>query len=213
MTGLSRRERALVASGVARFAGVDEAGRGPLAGPVVAAAVMFAPSIRIEGVHDSKQLTANERAELAERIRASAESWAIGVAEPEEIDRVNILQASIIAMHRAIEALQPRPELLLVDGNQFHHPALPFETIVRGDATCFSIAAASILAKEHRDCIMTQLAVVYPQYDFASNKGYPTPGHIEAIRLHGTSPVHRRSFTVRQLSPQLAIFDRHEFES
>lgn len=213
MIGLSQRERALLASGIVRFAGVDEAGRGPLAGPVVAAAVMFDRSVRIKGVRDSKQLRSHERAELAELIRARAESWAVGVAEPQEIDHVNILQASILAMHRAIETLQPCPELLLVDGNHFHHPSLPFETIVHGDATCFSIAAASILAKVHRDCIMAQLAVVYPQYDFASNKGYPTPGHIEAIRVHGISPIHRRSFTVKKLSPQLAIFDEDELES
>jgi ribonuclease HII len=207
MTGFSSLEFDLLAAGWQCIAGLDEAGRGPLAGPVVAAAVVFSPDCRLEGVDDSKALKESAREELADRIRSCALDWAIGACTPEEIDRENILQASIHAMHRAVSGLHGVPAYLLVDGNRFHHPFLPFRTVVHGDATCFSIAAASILAKVERDRIMRELDVSWPAYGFARHKGYPTRAHIEALRLHGPSPVHRRSFTVKALVTTREIFD------
>lgn len=196
----------LIASGVSRFAGVDEAGRGPLAGPVVAAAVMFPPDCRIDGVADSKTLSAVHREEAARRIRDAAWSYGLGMATPEEIDAMNILQATMLAMHRAVAAMDPAPAFLLVDGNRFAHDTLPFRTVVKGDAICFGIAAASILAKVERDTIMSDLDVLYPQYGFARHKGYPTAAHVAALHEHGPSPVHRRSFTVKSLSTQPGVF-------
>jgi ribonuclease HII len=196
----------LIASGVSRFAGVDEAGRGPLAGPVVAAAVMFPPDCRIDGVADSKTLSAGQREDAARRIRAAAWSWGIGLATPEEIDAINILQATLLAMRRAVAAMDPAPAFLLVDGNRFAHDTLPFRTVVKGDALCLGIAAASILAKVERDAIMLDLDILYPQYGFARHKGYPTAAHVTALREHGPSPVHRRSFTVKSLSTQPGVF-------
>lgn len=207
MNGYSRMEFDLFARGRQRIAGVDEAGRGPLAGPVVAAAVILAPDCRIEGVSDSKKLTAAAREEAAARIRACAFAWATGSCTPGEIDTHNILQASILAMHRAVEALPAPPDFLLVDGNRFHHPALPFETVVRGDALCFSIAAASILAKVERDRVMCALDARYPDYGFARHKGYPTRAHVDALRRLGPTPEHRRSFSVKALMSQGEIFD------
>jgi ribonuclease HII len=192
-------ERALHAAGHALLAGVDEAGRGPLAGPVVAAAVIFAPGTVIEGIDDSKILTAARRETLAVEIRERAVAWGIGLAEHDEIDDVNILEATMRAMRRAVDGLRTRPDFLLVDGNRFHHPALPFRTVVRGDARCFSIAAASVLAKVHRDALMREADRRYPAYGFAQHKGYPTAAHIDAIRHHGRSPIHRLSFHVRGL--------------
>lgn len=196
----------LIASGVSRFAGVDEAGRGPLAGPVVAAAVMFPPDCCIDGVADSKTLSAGQREEAARRIREAAWSWGIGLATPEEIDAINILQATLLAMRRAVAAMDPAPAFLLVDGNRFAHDTLPFRTVVKGDALCLGIAAASILAKVERDAIMQDLDILYPQYGFARHKGYPTEAHVTALREHGPSPVHRRSFTVKSLSTQPGVF-------
>lgn len=207
MHGFGQIECDLVASGITRFAGVDEAGRGPLAGPVVAAAVMFTPGSRIDGIADSKALTAGQREESAERIRAGALSFGIGLASAAEIDEINILQASFLAMRRAVAAMAEPPEFLLVDGNRFAHDTLPFRTVVKGDAVCFSIAAASILAKVERDAIMLRLDAEYPQYGFARHKGYPTAAHVETLRRHGPSPEHRRSFTVKSLSvEQMGIF-------
>lgn len=196
----------LIASGVTRFAGVDEAGRGPLAGPVVAAAVMFLPGTVIEGVADSKVLNPAQRAAAAGTIRAQALSFGIGLATPEEIDALNILQASMLAMRRAIAAMDTPPAFLLVDGNRFAHATLPFRTVVKGDALCFSIAAASILAKEERDGIMHLLDAQFPQYGFARHKGYPTVAHVAALRAYGPCEIHRRSFTVKSLSEQMGIF-------
>ena len=207
MNGFSALEFDLLADGWQSIAGLDEAGRGPLAGPVVAAAVVFSPNCRLDGVDDSKALMERAREELADRLRACALSWAIGMCTPEEIDEKNILQASILAMHRAADNLASVPGFLLVDGNRFHHPFLPFQTVVRGDAKCFSIAAASILAKVERDRIMRELDVTYPEYGFARHKGYPTRAHVEALRLHGPTPVHRRSFTVKALVTTREIFD------
>ena len=207
MNGYSTREFDLLARGMHAIAGVDEAGRGPLAGPVVAAAVIFDPGIRIEGVGDSKVLNAGQREELAAQIQRNARAWAVASSSPGEIDEINILQASILAMHRAVDALPVAPDYLLVDGNRFHHPLLRFETVVKGDALCFSIAAASILAKVERDGIMCALDAEYPDYGFARHKGYPTRGHIEALRRHGPCELHRRSFTVKAFTEQLGVFD------
>jgi ribonuclease HII len=179
----------------ALIAGVDEAGRGPLAGPVVAAAVILSPDHPIAGLADSKALSPSRREALAEEIRRQAMCWAIGLAEAEEIDRVNILQASLLAMQRAVAALTSRPEKVLVDGNQCPRLACPVEAIVKGDATVASISAASILAKVHRDRLMLDLDARYPLYGFRRHKGYPTADHLRALTDHGVSPIHRRSFS------------------
>ena len=175
--------------------GCDEAGRGCLAGPVVAAAVILPERFAHPLLNDSKQLTETQRELLRPIIEAEALSWGIGVCSPEEIDQLNILQASITAMHRAIDQLVLSPELLLIDGNRFRpYPGIPHECIVKGDATYRSIAAASILAKTERDRMMLELAQQYPGYGFAEHKGYPTPQHRAALAELGPSPVHRLSF-------------------
>ena len=175
--------------------GCDEAGRGCLAGPVVAAAVILPEHFAHPLLNDSKQLTETQRELLRPIIEAEALSWGIGVCSPEEIDQLNILQASITAMHRAIDQLVLSPELLLIDGNRFRpYPGIPHECIVKGDATYRSIAAASILAKTERDRMMLELAQQYPGYGFAEHKGYPTPQHRVALAELGPSPVHRLSF-------------------
>jgi ribonuclease HII len=174
--------------------GVDEAGRGPLAGPVYAAAVILDPARRIRGLDDSKQLAPDVRLELAGRIRSRALAWAVASASVEEIDAFNILQASLLAMHRAVAALSVVPELALIDG--LHCPPLPIATraIVDGDARVKAISAASILAKTARDAEMVRLAERYPQYGFERHKGYPTPEHLELLRRFGPCEVYRRSF-------------------
>ena len=175
--------------------GCDEAGRGCLAGPVVAAAVILPERFAHPLLNDSKQLSESQRELLRPLIEAEALSWGIGVCSPEEIDQLNILQASITAMHRAIDQLVLSPELLLIDGNRFRpYPGIPHECIVKGDATYRSIAAASILAKTERDRMMLELAQQYPGYGVAEHKGYPTPQHRAALAELGTSPVHRLSF-------------------
>lgn len=175
--------------------GCDEAGRGCLAGPVVAAAVILPEHFAHPLLNDSKQLSESQRELLRPIIEAEALSWGIGVCSPEEIDQLNILQASITAMHRAIDQLVLSPELLLIDGNRFRpYPGIPHECIVKGDATYRSIAAASILAKTERDRLMLELAQLYPGYGFAEHKGYPTPQHRAALAELGPSPVHRLSF-------------------
>ena len=175
--------------------GCDEAGRGCLAGPVVAAAVILPERFAHPLLNDSKQLTETQRELLRPIIEAEALSWGIGVCSPEEIDQLNILQASITAMHRAVDQLVLSPELLLIDGNRFRpYPGIPHECIVKGDATYRSIAAASILAKTERDRMMLELAQLYPGYGFAEHKGYPTPQHRAALAELGPSPVHRLSF-------------------
>lgn len=178
-------------------AGCDEAGRGCLAGSVFAAAVILPPDYQNELLNDSKQLTEKRRYALREVIERDAVAWAVGVVTPEEIDHINILNASILAMHRALDQLGVRPEAVIVDGNRFKpYGALPYATIVKGDGKYLSIAAASILAKTYRDDYMNKLDNEYPQYDWHSNKGYPTKNHREAIRLHGATPYHRRSFNL-----------------
>ena len=175
--------------------GCHEAGRGCLAGPVVAAAVILPERFAHPLLNDSKQLSESQRELLRPIIEAEALSWGIGVCSPEEIDQLNILQASITAMHRAVDQLVLSPELLLIDGNRFRpYPGIPHECIVKGDATYRSIAAASILAKTERDHMMLELALQYPGYGFAEHKGYPTPQHRAALAELGPSPVHRLSF-------------------
>lgn len=178
-------------------AGCDEAGRGCLAGSVYAGAVIFPPDYRNEELNDSKQLSEHRRNALREVIQRDAIAWAVGIVEPDEIDRINILNASILAMHRALDALSVRPEAVIVDGNRFKpYRNLPYTTIVKGDGKYLSIAAASILAKTYRDDYMAELARQYPQYDWQSNKGYPTKKHREAIREFGITPFHRRSYNL-----------------
>ena len=175
-------------------AGVDEAGRGPLAGPVVAAAVVLSASCPIDGLADSKTLSALRREVLAVQIRTHAAAWALGMASVEEIDRLNILQATLLAMQRAVQGLGMTPDLVLVDGNRAPRLACPVRTVVRGDALVKSISAASILAKVARDAILQNLDGEYPGYGFAIHKGYPTAAHRRALEALGPSPVHRRRF-------------------
>ena len=181
-----------------REAGCDEAGRGPLAGPVVAAAVVLPPDYRNDILNDSKQLTERQRNLLRADIEANALAWAVAVVSPEEIDRLNILHASTHAMCLAVQQLQgPKPDFLLIDGNRFYNETdIPYQTFVKGDATFMSIAAASVLAKTHRDKIMVKLHEEYPAYGWDRNKGYPTSAHYEAIEKHGVTPHHRRSFNL-----------------
>ena len=178
-------------------AGCDEAGRGCLAGAVFAAAVILPPDYQNALLNDSKQLTERRRYELRSQIERDAVAWAVGVVEPQEIDRINILNASILAMHRALDQLQVRPQAVIVDGNRFKpYRDLPHTTIVKGDGKYLAIAAASILAKTYRDDYMQRLAEEYPQYDWKGNKGYPTKKHREAIRQYGTTPYHRMSYNL-----------------
>lgn len=178
-------------------AGCDEAGRGCLAGSVYAAAVILPPDYHNELLNDSKQLTEKRRYALREVIQREAVAWAVGIVTPEEIDKINILNASILAMHRALDQLAVRPEAVIVDGNRFKpYGNVPFSTIVKGDGKYLSIAAASILAKTYRDDYMGKLDEEYPQYDWKGNKGYPTKKHRDAIRQFGTTPYHRRTFNL-----------------
>ena len=187
-------------------AGCDEAGRGCLAGSVFAAAVILPPDYENELLNDSKKLTDRKRKQLREIIEQDAVDWAVGIVEPGEIDEINILNASILAMHRALDQLKVRPEAMIVDGNRFKpYRDLPYTTIVKGDGKYLSIAAASILAKTYRDDYMDRLAEDYPQYDWKSNKGYPTKKHRQAIRECGITPFHRRSFTL--LPPEELTLD------
>ena len=182
--------------------GIDEAGRGPLAGPVVAAAVILDPARPIPGLNDSKKLSEKKRLVLAEMIRERAIAWAVAEASVEEIDRINILQASLLAMQRAVAGLAVRPTSALVDGNRCPQLDIPAEAIIQGDGKIASIAAASILAKTVRDAGMRVLHAQYPQYGFDRHMGYPTAAHFKALEAHGASPVHRRSFgpVAKQLS-------------
>ena len=178
-------------------AGCDEAGRGCLAGAVYAAAVILPPDFRCELLNDSKQLTERQRYQLRPIIEQEAVAWAVGVVTPEEIDKINILNASFLAMHRAIDGLQVRPQHLLIDGNRFRkYKDLPHTTVVKGDGKLMSIAAASVLAKTYRDDYMNALHKEYPHYDWDKNKGYPTKAHRQAIAQHGTTPYHRLTFNL-----------------
>ena len=188
-------------------AGCDEAGRGPLAGPVYAAAVILPPDFHHPLLNDSKQMTERAREELRPIIEQEAVAWAVEAVSPEEIDKLNILWASVTGMQRAVLKLSPAPEFLLIDGNKFRpfgaYGFKDYRTVVHGDATYASIAAASVLAKTYRDDFMRSIALQYPEYGWDRNMGYPTPEHIEAIRLHGYTPWHRKSFHVKELEPSL----------
>lgn len=178
--------------------GCDEAGRGCLAGPVVAAAVILPEDFAHPLLNDSKQLTERQRELLRPIIEQEALAWGVGSVSPEEIDQINILRASFLAMHRAIDDLILRPQLLLIDGNRFTpYPDIPHECIVGGDGKYMSIAAASVLAKMHRDALMLSLATEYPGYGLEGHKGYPTPAHKAAIHRLGLTPIHRKTFAIR----------------
>ena len=197
---LLRVERELWAAGLTRVAGVDEVGVGPLAGPVVAAAVIVSPDMRLRGVDDSKLLTAALREELAAKIQERALGVGIGVVDVADIDRLNIYHAALEAMRRAVEALPVPPEHIVVDARQIPNVTVPQTPLIDGDARCYSVAAASIVAKVARDRLMRALHDLYPQYGFRENMGYGTPRHLAAIDQYGPSPVHRRSFAqVREL--------------
>ena len=202
---LLRRERELWQDGRERVAGVDEAGMGPLAGPVVAAAVYFAPGAGILGVNDSKRLTPAARSDLAAAIRERATAWSVAQVEPDEIDRMNIYRAGLLAMRRAVLGLAPAPDYVLVDGRT-EIPGLlsTQEKRIGGDRSCFAIAAASILAKTARDEMMLRYHEQFPEYGFAEHKGYATASHRAAIVRLGPSPIHRRSFV---LLPHPRLFD------
>jgi ribonuclease HII len=201
---LLRRERELWDAGRRRVCGVDEAGMGPLAGPVVAAAVIFPPGLGLRGVNDSKRLTPQTRARLAVEIREKALSWSVARVDCIEIDTLNIYHAGLEAMRRAIDGLPARPDYVLVDGRRLPNLDLPQERMVKGDLNCHAIAAASILAKTDRDALMAAYDEQYPGYDFSSHKGYPTEAHRNAIRRLGPSPIHRLSFA---LLPQPKLFE------
>ena len=187
-------------------AGCDEAGRGCLAGPVFAAAVILPKNFSNELLNDSKKLTEAQRYTLREIIEREAVAWAVGIVSAEEIDEINILRASILAMKRAVEQLGTQPEHLLIDGNRFTpYKNIPYTTVVKGDATFMSIAAASILAKTYRDDYMQKIAKEFPAYDWEKNKGYPTPKHRAAIRAFGPTPHHRMTFNLTGENPQLSL--------
>ena len=200
---LAAREIELRRNGFTIVAGIDEAGRGPLAGPVVAACTVLTALLPIGGIDDSKRLSPKRRAELALEIRRHAAAYGIGLAEPAEIDALNIYRATQLAMRRALEAAGLRPEIVLVDAMPLPGLGLPVESIVGGDGRCTAIAAASILAKEHRDALLRELDALDPRYGFARHKGYGTPEHLAALRRYGPSPFHRRSF-----APVAAAFER-----
>lgn len=184
-------------------AGCDEAGRGCLAGDVYAAAVILPADFKNDLLNDSKQLNEAQRYQLRDIIEREAVAWAVGIVTAEEIDKINILRASILAMHRAVDALKVRPEHLLIDGNKFSpYPGITHNTVIKGDATFMSIAAASILAKTYRDDYMLRIAQEYPMYDWQSNKGYPTAKHRAAIREYGTTPYHRMTFNLLGEEPK-----------
>ncbi len=187
-------EQSLWAQGAGSIAGVDEAGRGPLAGPVVAASVIFPRGVMIEGVNDSKKLTEDRREKLYDAIRLQALAVGVGIVNHEVIDRVNILQATILAMHKSIEDMKAKPDFVIVDGNSFKHETLRFQNVIGGDAKSFTIAAASIIAKVTRDRMMREFDRQYPDYGFAQHKGYGTKRHLDAIREFGLCEIHRKTF-------------------
>lgn len=191
---LLKEEKQLWSSGFLHIAGIDEAGRGPLAGPVVAAACILPAKFKLPGLNDSKKLTASKREKLFWQIKEQALGYAIGSAEPAEIDALNILQATKLAMKRAVEGLKMRPHYLLIDAVELTTLRIPQKAIIDGDALSASIAAASILAKVSRDNLMNELDKLYPEYGFAKNKGYGTREHLRALQRYGPSPIHRKSF-------------------
>jgi ribonuclease HII len=192
------------------IAGTDEVGRGPLAGPVVAASVIFPRNIIIKGIRDSKMLTEKEREKLLPRILERSIACSVAVISHSQIDKINILQASLLAMHNSVERLKVQPQIVLVDGNRAFNYPVPVIPVIKGDSKSFSIAAASIVAKVARDRIMKRLCSRFPQYLWSKNKGYATPEHINAIRIYGASPLHRKTFLKRILEEELE--SEFEFE-
>ena len=190
-------ERELTERGFKYVCGVDEVGRGPLAGPVVCAAVIMRADSIVEGVDDSKKLTAKKREKLSALIKQNAIAWAICRVEPQIIDEINILQATRLCMKNAVESLSVRPDFVLTDGNMTLDISIPQQSVVGGDSACYSIGAASIIAKVYRDEVMDEYAAEYPVYAFEKNKGYGTAAHIAAIKECGICPIHRRSFTTK----------------
>ena len=193
LAAMWEREKQLAAAGYCRIAGIDEAGRGPLAGPVVAACVVLPTGLCIPGLNDSKKVAPLKRLVLTETIKNNAVDWAIGVVDHREIDRINILQAAKKAMAAAVAGLSREPDYLLIDALTINLP-VPQEGIIRGDSICASIAAASIIAKTYRDSLMELMDELYPEYGFKDHKGYGTPRHLEALRTYGPCPIHRVSF-------------------
>jgi ribonuclease HII len=191
-----------LSSKIKLIAGVDEAGRGPLAGPVVAAAVMFDKDFKIKGVNDSKKLAAKKRDELLQVIIDSCLSYGVGIVSQEKIDEINILQASLLAMKIAVEQLKPQPDYILIDGNKIFDYNIPAESIVKGDSKSFTIASASIIAKVTRDRLMVNIAEEHPDYLWHKNKGYGTREHIAAIKKYGATKIHRKSFLSKILSEE-----------
>jgi ribonuclease HII len=188
-------EKRAISSGFSYPVGIDEAGRGPLAGPVIAAAIYIPEDLLIDGIRDSKELTPKKRRALYELLLQHKDiDYGIGVSSPEEIDQINILQATFEAMKSAVSKLKRRPDILFIDGNRGPLINIEKRLVVQGDKKVRSIAAASIIAKEYRDDLMNELHILYPQYDFAKHKGYPTASHMEALKKYGPSPVHRKSF-------------------
>lgn len=200
-------EQTLIDKGYQHICGVDEVGRGPLAGPVVAAAVIIPKGIIIEGIDDSKKLTAAKRDELFEEIIHSEIPCAVGIIDHEEIDRMNILKASLVAMRKAVTELKTKPDIVLVDGDYpIPNISYPQLSIVNGDATCKAIAAASIVAKVTRDRIMDKFEQMYPEFTFSQHKGYSTPSHLKELKLHGPCDIHRKSFRpVAEIAEQYAL--------
>ena len=207
MIDLHFYERKYWLRGITRIAGLDEAGRGPLAGPVVAAAVIFEPDVFIPFVNDSKKLTEKRREELYHLIHGRGIAIGVGIVGHDVIDRINILQASMLAMNKAIDQLKIQPEQLLVDGNFFRHEKFPVENIIKGDSLSHSIAAASIIAKVTRDSLMREYDQLFPKYGFAQHKGYGTRDHIAAIHQHGFCEIHRRTFHVPVLDGHIFTID------
>jgi len=200
-----KHERQLLEQGYCRIAGVDEVGRGALCGPVVAAAVLFSGRPRVRGINDSKKLTARQREKIQPRILKAAWSFGIGIVPAEEIDRINILQATLKAMRIALDQLSPAPDFVLIDGTRVHGLPAASLNLVKGDARSISIAAASIIAKVTRDHLMQSYASMYPMYDWFRNKGYACRNHFEALRNHGPVSFHRKSFRPVQKDSQLEL--------
>ena len=204
-------EKKLFEQGFSRIAGVDEVGRGALCGPVVAAAVMFQARPKVRGINDSKQLTQEKREKLKPRILSEALAFGIGIVSAEEIDRINIHQATLKAMRIALDQLRPSPDFILVDGTRIHGLNAASLNLVKGDARCLTIAAASIVAKVTRDNLLQSYASMYPMYDWAHNKGYSCVNHFKGLAEFGPISFHRRSFRPVQIDAQLSLLDTDEF--
>ena len=199
---MKETERRLFAAGYKYIAGVDEAGRGPLAGPVYAAAVILPPDIRLDGINDSKRLSPKKREELFDEITKKAIGYSVFSVDEKTIDEINILRATYMAMNKAVNSLIPKPDYVIIDGNGIKDMTIPHETIVKGDAKSISIAAASVLAKVSRDRYITEMAELYPKYGFEKHKGYGTKEHTEAILKYGVSPIHRKTFLKKLLNSE-----------